>query len=100
MVTAKSNDTFLSYNRKFNICPLRTRRVGIDIFLKVYDCVINFIWELRFDAVHSCWAYQNASSRLDDDEYDQDLEEPTIKSLTDESREMLGILLNVTAVRS
>ena len=41
------------------------------------------------DTVHTCWEYQNASSRLDDDEYDQDLEEPTIKSVTEASREML-----------
>ena len=43
-------------------------------------CYNNFMY---LDTVHSCWAYQNASSRLDDDEYNQDVEEPTIKSVTE-----------------
>ena len=55
-------------------------------------CYDYFIWKLYLDAFHSCWAYENASSRLDDDEYNQDLEEPTIKSVTEAmaSGEMLA----------
>ena len=87
VVTAKTNDTFHNYNRKVSLVQHLFLETSLcrhwHIPEGVWLCYNNFIWKLYLDAVHSCWAYQNASSRLDDDEYDQDLEEPTIKSVTE-----------------